>query len=67
MPRFRGDGPRCEHVPILVADPISTDYVKVECARCGATTGYALDPEEAWTAWRLGNVAMPGDFMEGES
>ena len=53
------------HDPVMMAMPGHPDFVAVECLRCGATTGYAEDPREAWEHWRAGDVVAPGDVMGG--
>lgn len=67
MTRRKAARPACEHEPILMAMPGHPDWVAVECPRCGATTGYGLDPDEAWSHWRVGDVAVPRDLMGVES
>lgn len=64
MRRRRPAIPACDHDPVLMAMPGHPDWVAVECLRCGATTGYGTDPEEAWSHWRAGDVAVSVDPLE---
>lgn len=65
--RSTSAAPECDHVPIVRSMDGHPDFVSVECAKCGATTGYTTDMLMAWTRWRAGDViVLPEDILEDE-
>lgn len=68
MMKRKGNGPECEHFPVLKRYPGHPGFYAVECVRCRATTGYGLDRLEAWERWNRGDVIVPPvDILEEAS